>query len=65
LKDYAIRNRYEFVGRLLDLNDDISKLYIGKSVKKYIRASGSPCHYSYNKNGEVYKFDTEGMIKNL
>lgn len=65
LKDYAIRNRYEFVGRLLDLSDDISKMYIGKSVKKYIRASGSPCHYSYNKYGEVYKFDTEGNIKNL
>ena len=40
------------------------RLYIGKSVKKYIRASGSPCHYSYNKYGEVYKFDTEGNIQN-
>ena len=37
-KDYAIRDRYEFVGKLLNSADHISKRYIGKSVKKYLRA---------------------------
>jgi len=63
-KDYAVRNRYEFVGRLLNPSDPISKRYIGKSVKKYLRATGSPCHYSYNKKGEIYKFNNLGIITN-
>ena len=63
-KDYAIRDRYEFVGRLLNPADQISKRYIGKSVKKYLRATGSPCHYSYNRNGEIYKFNNQGIITN-
>ncbi|MDA1239062.1 MAG: hypothetical protein O3A15_08945 [Proteobacteria bacterium] len=64
-KDFVIRNRYEFVGRLLDPSDPISKLYIGKSVKKYLRSSGSPCHYSYNGKGEIYNFNETGKIVNL
>ena len=64
IKEYAIRNRYEFVGRLLDSSDTISRRYLGKSVKKYLRASGSPCHYSYNKHGEIYKFNNAGIIIN-
>ena len=64
IKDYAIRDRFEFVGRILDSEDDISKLYQGKSIKKYLRATGSPCHYSYNKNGEIYKFDKNMIITN-
>ena len=38
--------------------------YIGRSVRKYLRASGSSCHYSYNKKGDVYKFDNYGKILN-
>ena len=64
VKDYAIRDRFEFVGRILDYDDNISKLYQGKSVKKYLRASGSPCHYSYNKKGEIYKFNKNMVITN-
>ena len=63
-KDYAIRDRYEFVGRLLHPSDPISKLYIGKSIKKYIRAVMSPCHYSYNKSGDIYKFNSKNEIIN-
>ena len=63
-KDYSIRDRFEFVGRLLNNDNEISKKYLGKSIKQYIRATGSPCHYSYNKSGEVYKFDKEGNITN-
>ena len=63
-EDYAIRGRFEFVGRLLHPSDPISKLYFGKSVKKYIRASGSPCHYSYNRKGEIYKFNKNGKVSN-
>ena len=65
LKDYAIRDRHEFVGKLLPHDHEISRMYVGKSVKEYIRATGSPCHYSYNKKGEVYKFGNDGKIKNL
>ena len=64
IKDYAIRDRYEFVGRLLEASHHISKRYIGKSVKKYLRASGSTCHYSYNKKGVIYKFNNDGIIIN-
>jgi hypothetical protein len=63
-RGYLIRPRYEFVGRLLQPDNLVSKMYIGKSIKDYIRASGSPCHYSYNKNGEIYAFDDDGKIKN-
>ena len=63
-KDYRLRDRFEFVGRLLDQNDEISKKYLGKSIKRYIRATGSPCHYSYNKEGDVYKFNQSGKIIN-
>ena len=48
----------------VEVVSEISKKYLGKSIKHYIRASGSPCHYSYNKSGEVYKFDKEGNITN-
>lgn len=65
LKDYGIRKRFEFVGRLIEPHTKFAKLYIGKSVKKYIRARGSPDHYSYNKKGEVYKFDKNNKIINL
>ena len=65
IKDYEIRGRYEFVGRLLANSDPISKLYLGKSIKKYIRAVGSPCHYSYNNNGEIYKFNNKNEILNF
>ena len=64
IKDYAIRDRYEFVGRLLHPSDPISAFYIGKSISKYIRAVMSPCHYSYNRNGDIYKFDASGKISN-
>ena len=64
IRDYAIRDRFEFVGRLLDFEDGISKLYVGKSIKKYLRAAGSPCHYSYNEKGEIYKFDKNMIIVN-
>jgi len=64
VKDYSIRDRFEFVGRMLDQEDKISKLYIGKSIKKYIRATGSPCHYSYNMKGDTYKFNSSGKIVN-
>lgn len=64
IKDYAVRNRFEFVGRLVDEADPVSSLYVGRSVKKYIRAVMSPCHYSYNKNGEVYRFNNKGDILN-
>lgn len=64
LKDYKIRDRFEFVGRMLNPEDKIAKMYIGRSVKKYLRASGSSCHYSYNKKGDVYKFDNYGKILN-
>ncbi|MFL2700148.1 MAG: LEM-3-like GIY-YIG domain-containing protein [Gammaproteobacteria bacterium] len=65
LKDYGIRERFEFVGRLIEPHTKFAKLYIGKSVKKYIRARGSPDHYSYNAKGEVYKFDSNNKITNL
>ena len=64
IKDYAIRDRFEFVGRILDSEDEISKLYQGKSIKKYLRATGSPCHYSYNKKGEIFSFDKNMTITN-
>ena len=64
VKDYGIRERFEFVGRLLDPEDKISKLYMGKSIKKYIRATGSPCHYSYNSKGNIYKFNKLGKVSN-
>ena len=64
IKDYGIRKRFEFVGRLLSPEDKISKLYMGKSIKKYIRATGSPCHYSYNSEGNIYKFNKSGKILN-
>ena len=64
IKDYAIRERQEFVGKLIDPSDPIYKKYIGKSVKKYLKATGSPCHYSYNHKGEPYKFDENDNIIN-
>jgi len=64
--DYQNRpERSEFVGRLLDDEHEISKKYIGKSVKKYLRGSGSSIHYSYNSDGEIYKFNKDGKITNL
>ena len=38
--------------------------YLGKSIKRYVRVTGSPCHYSYNKFGDVYKFDAKGKNTN-
>ena len=63
-EDYKIRDRYEFVGRLLHPEDELSKLYVGKSVKRYLRASGSAIHYSYNANGEIYKFNIDDRVTN-
>ena len=65
VEDYKIRDRYEFVGRLLHPKEELSKLYVGKSVKRYLRATGSSIHYSYNAKGEPYKFDNNNKIKNL
>jgi len=62
--DYKIRDRYEFVGKLLDYNDPLIKKYVGKSVKRYLRASGSAIHYSYNADGELYKFDKSNRVTN-
>ena len=62
--DYKIRDRKEFVGKLLDQDDPLIKKYIGKSVKRYLRASGSAIHYSYNADGEVYKFDKNDKVLN-
>ena len=54
----------EFVGKLLDYNDPLIKKYVGKSVKRYLRASGSAIHYSYNADGELYKFDKSNRVTN-
>jgi|TARA_B100001996_G_scaffold383030_1_gene376934 hypothetical protein len=62
--DYKIRDRYEFVGKLLDQDDPLINKYVGKSVKRYLRASGSAIHYSYNAQGEMYKFDKINKVIN-
>ena len=40
------------------------KKYLGKLIKRYIRVTVSPCHYSLNRSADVYKFDTKGRITN-
>ena len=64
IKDYIIRDRHEFVGRLINTDDHMAKLYLGKSVKRYLRASGSAIHYSYNSKGDLYKFDSQNKVIN-
>ena len=61
---YENRNRYEFVGRLLHPEDELAKLYVGKSVKRYLRGTGSAIHYSYNAEGEFYKFNKNNKVAN-
>ena len=64
IEDYIIRDRHEFVGRLINTDDHMAKLYLGKSVKRYLRASGSAIHYSYNSKGDLYKFDSQNKVIN-
>ena len=63
-EDYKIRDRYEFVGRLLHPEEELARLYVGKSVKRYLRATGSAIHYSYNADGVLYKFNKNNKVAN-
>jgi uncharacterized protein len=63
-KDYTIRDRYEFVGRMIHPKEDLARRYVGKSVKRYLRATGSAIHYSYNANGELYRFNKNDKVTN-
>jgi len=38
--------------------------YVGRGSKRCLRASGSPIHYSYNSNGELYRFNENGKVIN-
>ena len=64
VEDYKIRDRYEFVGRLLHPEEELARLYVGKSVKRYLRGTGSAIHYSYNADGELYKFNKNNKVTN-